>query len=115
MPVYDYACRNCGHRVEVLHGVNDPGPTACERCGGSMRKLLSAPAIVFKGSGWARKDRAARPAKAGASADKGDGSESSAGSEAPTKDVDAASPAKPAEKAGTSRSTKRSSTTAATD
>ena len=84
MPLYDYECRNCGHVVEVLHGINDPGPTACERCGGTMRKLLSAPAIVFKGSGWAKKDfRDSRSAaKAGAGASKpesGDGSSSADG------------------------------------
>ena len=82
MPLYDYECRNCGHTVEVLHGVNDPGPTACERCGGTMRKLFSLPAIVFKGSGFAKKDfrdsrskvkEGKEPAKAAA----GDGSSSS--------------------------------------
>ena len=92
MPIYDYECRNCGHRVEVVHGVNHPGPTACERCGGTLRKLISPPAFVFRGSGWAKKDRSARPAaKAGAAAETGDGSDASAGAE-PT--------AKSAEKAG---------------
>lgn len=62
MPLYDYACTQCNHAIEVIHGVNEPGPSACERCGGPMRKLLSPPAIVFKGSGWAKKDaQAARP------------------------------------------------------
>ena len=62
MPLYDYECRSCGHIVEVLHGVNATGPTACEQCGGPMRKLMSTPSIVFKGSGWAKKDaRDARP------------------------------------------------------
>lgn len=64
MPVYDYACRDCGHVVEVIHGVNDSGPTSCPSCEGPMRKLLATPAIVFKGSGWAKKDaRDARPSK----------------------------------------------------
>lgn len=82
MPSYDYECRNCGHRIEVLHGVNESGPTACERCGGPMRKLLSTPNIVFKGSGWAKKDaRDARPAaKSTASAGKSESTESSASS-----------------------------------
>lgn len=76
MPIYDYACRNCGHRVEVLHGVNDAGPTACQRCGGAMRKLIASPAIVFKGSGWAKKDRAAAPAgKKEEAASKSDGAD----------------------------------------
>lgn len=82
MPSYDYECRNCGHRIEVLHGVNDTGPTACELCGGPMRKLLSTPNIVFKGSGWAKKDaRDARPAaKSTASAGKSESTGSSASS-----------------------------------
>ena len=81
MPSYDYECRNCAHRVEVLHGVNDTGPTACERCGGPMRKLVSTPSIVFKGSGWAKKDaRDARPAApAGSSAGRSESGESSGG------------------------------------
>jgi putative FmdB family regulatory protein len=61
MPLYDYICQN-GHIVEVMHGVNDPGPASCARCGAEMRKLLSTPAIVFKGSGWAKKDRSSKPA-----------------------------------------------------
>lgn len=56
MPVYDYVCGSCGHVVEVIHGISAPGPSACERCGGAMKRALSAPAIVFKGSGWAKKD-----------------------------------------------------------
>jgi putative FmdB family regulatory protein len=62
MPRYDYICQSCGHIVEVMHGVNDLGPARCDRCGGEMRKLLSTPAIVFKGSGWAKKDRSSKPA-----------------------------------------------------
>ena len=69
MPLYDYQCQSCGHVVEVTHGVNGLGPQRCARCGGEMRKLLSPPAIVFKGSGWAKKDaRLARPAGTGKSA-----------------------------------------------
>jgi putative FmdB family regulatory protein len=80
MPLYDYECRNCGNRVEVLHGVNDSGPASCEVCGGQMRKLLNPPAIVFKGSGWAKKDaRDAKPAAKSSSkpATDGDGSKAS--------------------------------------
>lgn len=82
MPSYDYECRICGHRLEVLHGVNDSGPTACVVCGGPMRKLLSTPNIVFKGKGWAKKDaRDARPAaRSTASAGKSESTESSTSS-----------------------------------
>lgn len=67
MPRYDYACEN-GHVVEVMHGVNEPGPARCAQCGRPLRKLLSRPAIVFKGSGWAKKDRSSRSAGAAKSA-----------------------------------------------
>ncbi len=59
MPTYDYRCTVCGREVEVVHGIYGTGPQTCEACGGAMRKTLSAPAIHFKGSGWAKKDAAA--------------------------------------------------------
>jgi putative FmdB family regulatory protein len=64
MPRYDYRCTACGQEVEVMHGIHDSGPTTCEHCGGAMRKALSAPAIHFRGSGWAKKDAAASARKA---------------------------------------------------
>jgi putative FmdB family regulatory protein len=58
MPTYDYVCRACGHRVEVHHGLYVDGPTQCPNCHShALRKAIAAPAIVFKGSGWAKKDR----------------------------------------------------------
>jgi putative FmdB family regulatory protein len=59
VPIYDYGCTNCGHVTEVIHGINDSGPRFCPDCGaeGTMKKALSAPAVVFKGSGWAKVDR----------------------------------------------------------
>jgi putative FmdB family regulatory protein len=59
MPIYDYLCTECDHRADILHGINDPGPNFCPSCGkeGTMRKQFSTPAIHFKGSGWAKKDR----------------------------------------------------------
>lgn len=60
MPLYDYDCAECGRRVEVVHGVYAPGPTHCPNCGGGpLRKAISAPAVHFKGSGWAKKERRA--------------------------------------------------------
>ena len=101
MPIYEYACTQCGSRAEVMHGVNDVGPERCTVCGAAMRKLLSAPAIVFKGSGWAKKDARPAPssseAKEGASDDAapkggggtaskdGDGSRPASGAAAPAK------------------------------
>ena len=61
MPIYLYACSACGKRTEILHGINDPAPSFCPECGaeGTLRKGFAAPAVVFKGSGWAKKDRRA--------------------------------------------------------
>ena len=56
MPIYEYRCTSCGRPVEVVHSIHGTGPEACEVCGGAMRKALTTPAIVFKGSGWAKKD-----------------------------------------------------------
>jgi putative FmdB family regulatory protein len=69
MPTYDYVCRECGHSVEVMHAVHAAGPDACPNCGGPLRKAISPPAIVFKGSGWAKKERASAANKASPKAD----------------------------------------------
>lgn len=57
MPIYDYRCTSCGRVVEVLHSLSSTGPEGCEVCGGTLRRLISTPAIVFKGTGWAKKER----------------------------------------------------------
>jgi putative FmdB family regulatory protein len=61
MPIYEYSCSNCGQKTDILHGIHDPVPPFCPECGaeGTLRKGFAPPAIVFKGSGWAKKDRAA--------------------------------------------------------
>src|SRR5512141_3358504 len=52
MPLYEFRCGSCGHEVETLMAFSDPVPTTCEACGGPLKKLLSAPAVQFKGSGF---------------------------------------------------------------
>ncbi len=61
MPIYDYGCSACGHVMEVIHRINEAGPRFCPNCGkeGTMRKAFATPAVHFKGSGWAKKDRSA--------------------------------------------------------
>jgi putative FmdB family regulatory protein len=61
VPIYEYRCTKCGHRTDILHGINQPGPNFCPACGAeaTMRKTISAPSVHFKGSGWAKRDRAA--------------------------------------------------------
>ncbi len=62
MPLYEYQCVQCGERVEIIQRLSDPPHTECANCGGEMKKLMSAPAIQFKGSGWYKTDYAAKPA-----------------------------------------------------
>jgi putative FmdB family regulatory protein len=62
MPLYEYQCTNCGERMEILQGVNDPPYEHCPKCGAEMKKLVSAPAIQFKGSGFYKTDYASKPA-----------------------------------------------------
>ena len=52
MPLYEYQCEVCGHRFEVIQKYSDAPIETCQRCNGAVRKLLSSPAIQFKGSGW---------------------------------------------------------------
>jgi putative FmdB family regulatory protein len=66
MPLYDYDCAACGRRIEVVHGVHAPGPAHCPSCGGGpLRKAITAAAVHFKGSGWAKKERRASVAPGG--------------------------------------------------
>ena len=52
MPIYDYHCDHCGHAFSVVRSFKDDDVTVCPNCGKHPRRLLSKPAIVFKGSGW---------------------------------------------------------------
>jgi len=73
MPAYDYDCAACGRRFEVSHGVHADPPAACPLCGsGPVRKAITAAAIHYKGSGWAKKERRATAAS-GATKSTGEG------------------------------------------
>jgi putative FmdB family regulatory protein len=52
MPLYEYQCDACSHRFERIQKFSDPPVSICPACGGTVRKLLSSPAIQFKGTGW---------------------------------------------------------------
>lgn len=70
MPLYEYRCLNCGERTEALQHVGDAPLTTCPRCEGVLEKVISAPALQFKGSGWYVTDYA-RSGKAGTAPSKG--------------------------------------------
>ena len=85
MPIYEYVCSACSRRTEILHGINDPAPHFCPECGaeGSLRKGFAPPAIVFKGSGWAKKDRSSSATRKAEEADGKAGGETRPGETRP--------------------------------
>ena len=76
MPLYEYQCTKCKHRFEKIQKFSDPEVKKCPECGGKVEKLLSAPAVQFKGSGWYVTDYANK----GGSSAKSESSESSTAS-----------------------------------
>jgi putative FmdB family regulatory protein len=83
MPLYEYECDACGHRFEKIRLFSDPPLNECPKCGSTVRKLQSAPAIQFKGTGfyitdYAKKDSGGKSGEGRESqSDKGEKSEKS--------------------------------------
>jgi putative FmdB family regulatory protein len=63
MPIYEYECQKCNTRLEVFQKINDKPPTRHRNCGGKWERLISAPAIQFKGDGWYVTDYANKATK----------------------------------------------------
>jgi putative FmdB family regulatory protein len=96
MPIYEYKCQSCGERCEKLQKYSDPPCKKCPHCGGALKKLISSPAIQFKGSGfyitdYAKKNSPSEEKKSKASSEKRD-------SPAESKPEPAKTEAKPATK-----------------
>ena len=104
MPLYEYECDACGHRFEKIQKFSDPLEDTCPKCGGAVHKLMSSPAIQFKGSGFYITDY---PKGEKGSAPKSDG-----GKKAAAEKADASPKAEKSEKGGSSGDT--ASTTAST-
>ena len=57
MPIYEYECGVCGHRLEVLQRLGEPAPSGCPACGkAALRKLMSAAGFRLSGGGWYETD-----------------------------------------------------------
>jgi putative FmdB family regulatory protein len=52
MPLYEYECTACHKHTEKIQKFSDPEITVCPHCGGPLERVLSAPAVSFKGHGW---------------------------------------------------------------
>ncbi len=78
MPLYEYQCQKCGEKLEAIQKFSDPPYTRCPQCSGDLKKLISSPAIQFKGSGFYITDYARSGQKSDSSAPKA--TDSSSGS-----------------------------------
>jgi putative FmdB family regulatory protein len=100
MPKYEYACKSCGERLEVVQSFTDDPLTECPACGGVLRKVFSAPAITFKGKGFYRTDnRQGRPSTETKPDTKTEKADSAAKSEAKSESSSSSTEPKPAPKA----------------
>jgi putative FmdB family regulatory protein len=75
MPLYEYECDACGHRFEKIQKFSDPLEDTCPKCGSHVHKLMSSPAIQFKGSGfyitdYPKGDKGSAPKSDGGKADR---------------------------------------------
>ena len=52
MPLHEYLCTSCGRTFEAIQSFGEAPLAKCNRCGGALKRLISAPAVQFKGSGW---------------------------------------------------------------
>jgi putative FmdB family regulatory protein len=107
MPLYEYQCDVCGTRFERIQKFSDPPVDSCPSCHGAVRKLVSSPAIQFKGSGWYITDYAkkgasskedgkeGKPAADGGTAKKGDAASADAAGGSSSSSDSASSPSSP--------------------
>jgi len=109
MPLHEYLCESCGRTFEAIQGFAEPALTICDRCGGPLKKLISAPAVQFKGSGWYVSDYG-KSSGSSAKRESGEGSSETKSSDAKTSDDKKSSGASEAKKSegGDSKKTSES-------
>jgi len=99
MPLYEYLCHQCGQTFEVIQKFSDEPLTTHQACGGEVERLISPPALQFKGSGWYVTDYGRNGSHSGSSDNKPKTdakSDSKSETKAESKPAPAASPAPPA-------------------
>jgi putative FmdB family regulatory protein len=102
MPLYEYECEaENGRRFEIIQKFSDAPLTVCPSCGGTVRRLISSPAIQFKGSGWYITDYAkksgtdaGKESKSSSTPSSSDSSSSSSSSSTPAASTSSSTPAK---------------------
>lgn len=113
MPIYEYACPDCGHKFDEIQKFSDPAITLCPKCAqGNVKKLISQTSFILKGGGWYKDHYGLKPGGTEGSSGGGESKKaSSSESSAPKADAPAAAaPAAPAAPAPASSGTTSSST-----
>jgi putative FmdB family regulatory protein len=96
MPTYEYECTKCSNRYEKREGFDAPATQRCPKCRGKAQRVIQAPPIVFKGSGFYKTDSRGSTPSESSSSDNGSSSPSS------TSDSSDSKPEKKSEAAATS-------------
>ena len=109
MPTYEYACKACGERLEVVQSFKDDPLTECPACGGQLRKVFQPVGIAFKGSGFYKTDSRSSSSKSSSSSSS---SGESTKTDAPAK-TDSSSSSSSTTKSDSSSSSSSSSSTPA--
>lgn len=90
MPMYAYACKDCGHAFDIQQSFTEDSLTVCPECRGTLRKKFNSVGVVFKGSGFYRTDSRSTsssvPAAASASSASGSSSASATAGSSSTGD-----------------------------
>jgi putative FmdB family regulatory protein len=115
MPLYEYKCTTCQKHTEKIQKFSDPEITVCPQCGGKLERVLSAPAISFKGGGWYAdgygnakpKSSSDGASKSGSDSKRATDSKSSNDSKPAKDSASAATPAAPAAASASSSSDKK--------
>jgi putative FmdB family regulatory protein len=109
VPTYDYQCRSCGNRTEIIHSMHEDGPTTCELCGGALKRVFYPTGIIFKGSGFYSTDSRASSGSTGSRAGKGSSGGDAQADAAPSTKSTGASAADGGKPAGNGSSSSQSS------
>ena len=108
MPIYEYQCSNCEHKLEALHKLSDEPLVDCPECGKPrLTKLVSAASFRLKGGGWYETDF-----KTGNKKQLAESESAAPSSDASSKSSDGKAESKPAAKDSASTSTKETKKTA---
>jgi putative FmdB family regulatory protein len=107
VPIYEYKCDN-GHVFDVMQKMSEEALTECVECGAPAQRVLTAPAVHFKGSGFYNTDYGKRKG-GGSNGSSGDGSSSESKSSGSSDSSSSGSGSKSESKAGASSSSSSSS------